>query len=223
MPNGTYSAQYSTLDNDGNIINSTAYRAAVLYDAYMLTGIEEYKLDAKEHVDFILSYQQDDGSWFYQVLDDNKQTHIDNFHTCFVLKNLYYIYNITKEKRIKDALILGLHYYKNNLLTEKYTPIHYSFRGLPRFRKVELYDYAEAIYLFILFKSINKDSFEIAKNMAEQIISNWQLKDGHFITRITTLNSKHKVPYHRWAQSQIFNTLTLLYKEKENEKNIIHT
>ena len=73
-----------------------------------------------------------------------------------------------------------------------------------------MYDYAEIINLGVMAKEYFPDLFQLAKESAGDLVTNFQLKDGHFVTRITSFGTKHKMPYHRWPQAQIFNSLTLL-------------
>ena len=80
-------------------------------------------------------------------------------------------------------------------------------------RKHEMYDYAEGINLGCLINDIIPGSLEKSIWLANDLISNFQLKKGHFVTRVTTLNTFHKVPYIRWPQAQIFYALTQILKK----------
>ena len=75
------------LDKNGSVINATAYRAAVLADAARIFSNKSYNDHSKKNVEFILSYQNSDGSWPYAAIDSNNSM-IDNFHTCFGYKKL---------------------------------------------------------------------------------------------------------------------------------------
>jgi hypothetical protein len=209
MPNGTFSSQYSTLDTDGSFVNSTSYRCALLYDAWTTFDDEKYKIDADNNLCFILSYQKEDGSWPYHVINEQKAM-IDNFHTCFILKNLFTAYKITGNNLIYEALRKGLDYYKKELLFSDKRPKHVSKATFIKLRKYEMYDYAEGINLGVLVKDFFPEYYNIALILANDLIANFQLKDGHFVTRITILGTRHKLPYHRWPQAQLFNALTLL-------------
>lgn len=209
MPNGTFSAQYSTRDSKGTVVNSTAYRAALLLDASIWFENESYRRDADRNLEFILSYQEENGSWPYFVVNPESAM-IDNFHTVFVLKNLYCIYNLTKDNRVKESVINGYDYYEKELLYPDGRPKHFSKKALLKFRKYEMYDYAEGIYLGPLIKSVLPKAYSQSLKMAEDLIDNFQRPKGHFVTRITTFNTTHKVPYLRWPQAQLFHSLTSL-------------
>ena len=76
----------------------------------------------------------------------------------------------------------------------------------------ELYDYAEGICLATLVKELDAEAEGIRCNLVEALLAEWQLSDGHFLTR-RTIVGRNRVPYHRWAQSQTFNALCQLLSE----------
>ncbi|NOU48478.1 MAG: hypothetical protein HOO86_15670 [Bacteroidales bacterium] len=214
MPNGTICASYSPVSED-IVINANTYRAAVLLDAYQLSGNEKYKEVAMRNIRFVLSYQGDAGEWYYEA-KGSKDNFIDNFHTCFVLRNLYYCYLVTKDEDILHAVKKGYQYYLTNLFHENGRPKHFAIAKYAKLRKYEMYDYAEGITLGILLKNDIPGALDKAKWLADDLIDNFQTKKGYFITRVTSLGTKHKVPYLRWPQAQLYYALTSLLKELKN-------
>jgi hypothetical protein len=196
---------YSPMDH-GKVINANAYRSAMLLKAYELFGVEDYREKAKRNIRFVLKNQNSDGSWFYSP--DSR--FIDNFHTCFVLKNLYKAYAICKDPDILNAVKDGYAYYRKLLFRADNTPIHFARIRYPKFRKIEMYDYAEGISLGVLLKDAIPGALEFAEILAHDLITKFQLPDGHFVTRTTTLGTKNKIPYLRWPQAQVFCALTNL-------------
>lgn len=71
-----------------------------------------------------------------------------------------------------------------------------------------MYDYAEGISLGVLLKNEIPDAFEFSLKLAQQLIQRFQLNDGHFVTRVSTLDTKNTIPYLRWPQAQLFHALT---------------
>jgi hypothetical protein len=213
MPNGTVCSSYSPIGQD-IVINANTYRAALLADAYKLSKNDEYKVAAIKNIDFVLSYQEPDGKWYYEAKGSN-DNFIDHFHTCFILKNLWKCYLVLNDEDILAAIKKGYDYYKNNLFYSNGRPKHFSISKYPKLRKYEMYDYAEGISLGVLLKNNIPGALDTAIILAEDLINNFQLRDGHFITRVTSFGTKHKIPYHRWPQAQLFYALTLLYKEFE--------
>ncbi len=213
LPNGTHCYSYSTIDSR-LVINSNGYLAALLLDAYSLFKNEKYKEVADTCIEFILSYQEDDGKWFYEPVG-NRDRFVDNFHTCFVLKALYKCYKHTNRKDILEAVHKGYDYYRKNLINSNFTPKHFSIQKHNKLRKYEMYDFAEGIKVGVMLKDEIEGSFELAEKLASFLIRKHQLRDGHFVTRVTSLNTRHKMPFHRWPQSQIFNALSAMLLKYE--------
>ncbi len=208
LPNGTHCYSYSTVDSR-YVINSNGYLAALLLDAYSLLKIEEYKQVADTCIEFILSYQEEDGKWYYEPVGD-RDRFVDNFHTCFVLKALHKCYKITNRQDILDAVKKGYDYYKKNLINPDNTPKHFAIQKHNKLRKYEMYDFAEGIKVAAMLDEDVEGSLDLGVKLASILIRKFQLKDGHFVTRVTSLNTKHTMPFHRWPQAQIFNALNLL-------------
>lgn len=213
-PNGTTCSSYSPLD-DRWIANANTYRAALLLDAYSLFKDEKYKLAAEKNIEFVLSYQGSEGEWDYEVVGD-KDRFIDNFHTCFVLRNLYYAYKVNKDPKLLEAIKKGYDYYRKELFREDNTPIHFSKIQYNKLRKYEMYDYAEGIKLGALLKDEFDGAFEFSEILVNDLIERFQLKKGHFATRVTSFGNVHKVPYLRWPQAQLFCSLTEYLLVKKN-------
>ena len=60
--------------------------------------------------------------------------------------------------------------------------------------------------LCLLLCETDKDAQKIMNTLVNDILENWVLKDGHFCTRKLWIG-KNTIPYHRWAQSQLFRSL----------------
>lgn len=200
---------YSPIDTD-SVINANAYRAAMLLKAYELFDIPEYKEKAELNINFVISNQNEDSSWFYSP----ESMFIDNFHTCFVLKNLYKSYLICKDDKILHSVKKGYEYYRKRLFRSDNTPIHFARIRYPKFRKIEMYDYAEGISLGVLLKDDIAGSLEFAEILANDLIDKFQLEEGYFVTRVSTLGTKNKIPYLRWPQAQLFYALSSLLSIK---------
>lgn len=213
MPNGTVCASYSPISED-IVINANTYRAAVLLGAFELSGDNKYKIVAEKNIEFVLSYHGEEGEWYYEA-KGSKDNFIDNFHTCFVLRNLYRCYMVNKDEKILVAIKKGYQYYRLNLFYNNGRPKHFSKAKYAKLRKYEMYDYAEGITLGILLKNEIPDALDKSIELAEDLINHFQTSKGHFITRVTSFGTIHKVPYLRWPQAQLFYALTSLLKELE--------
>jgi hypothetical protein len=201
-------AGYGPLDKS-RVINANAYRSALLLNAFHRFGLREYKEKAIKNINFVLNRQQADGSWDYAV----SEPFIDNFHTCFVLKNLYKSYCFLQDEKILAAVKKGYRYYREHLFRSDNTPRHFAKIRNPKFRKIEMYDYAEGIALGPLLNPVIDGARDFSLELARYLIDHFQLKKGYFVTRVTTLNTRNTVPYLRWPQAQLFYALTTLLKK----------
>jgi hypothetical protein len=183
-----------------------------LLGSYQLWNNKKFLNAANKNIDFILSYQGENGEWFYEAKEPNNNF-IDNFHTCFILKNLFKCYQFNKDNKILLAVQKGYNYYIENLFYKNNRPKHFSKSNYMKLRKYEMYDYAEGILLGHLLRNHISNAYERALWLANDLIDNFQTTKGYFLTRVTSLNTKHKIPYLRWPQAQIFYALTSLLKD----------
>lgn len=217
IDNETSACSYSPIDNS-QIVNANAYRSHVLIEGFQRFDSNDALEKAKLNINFILKSQEEDGSWKYAV-NDERDNFVDNFHTCFVLKNLIKINAVLKEERISKAIKKGFNFYTLNLLSMDYSPK--PFAKLSRFNivKTELYDYAEGISLCLQMQRIDEKASVIAEKLVTDLITKFQKKDGSFYTRINILNIPNKIPYLRWPQAQIFYSLTNYLSNNNNKIN----
>jgi hypothetical protein len=199
-------SSYSPIDYS-RVLNASAYRAFVLIEGYKRFHIEEAKILGEQLLNFILHTQQLDGSWLYG-LDHSNDAFIDNFHTCFVLKNLYKSNLVLQRNDITKAIEKGYKFYKDNLLINGSIPLPFVKVGRINLVKEEMYDYAEGISLGVLVNNAIEGSIIPTERMIERLINKYQTKKGYFITKVMTLNLTNKVPYLRWPQAQLYYALT---------------
>ena len=125
-----------------------------------------------------------------------------------MLRNLYVAYKVNKDPKLLASIQHGYKYYRKELFREDKTPLHFSKIQYNKLRKYEMYDYAEGIKLGALLKDEIDGAFEFSEILVNDLINRFQLKDGHFATRVTSFGNVHKVPYLRWPQAQLFCALT---------------
>ena len=77
-------------------------------------------------------------------------------------------------------------------------------------RRYEMYDYAESIKLGVLLRDEIPGALDLAIELANDLVDNFQTREGYFVTRVTSLGTRHTVPYLRWPQAQLFAALTYL-------------
>jgi hypothetical protein len=201
---------YSPREEDkSHVVNATAYRAFILTEAGHRFGRRDWLEAAEKNVRFVISAQNPDGSWYYT--GDGSKSFIDNFHTCFDLKNLAKIERLNGDGRCTAAIDRGFAFYREHLLDERTLPIPFAVPPRLTLHKRELYDYAEGINLCLLLRERHPACDQVLEALVGDLLERWQKKDGSFRTR-EMLVGWNNVPYHRWAQSQLFRSLSLLLR-----------
>jgi hypothetical protein len=189
------------------VINASAYRAFLLTKASIELCEPRYLEIAQRNLNFVLDSQNADGSWFYAT--DGTRDFVDHFHTCFVLKAVAKIEQLTRCARTSEAIERGIDYYVTKLVDANGLPIPFSKRPRLTVYKRELYDYAECMNLgTLLLGRFEKLDAVLSATLAD-LFSRWQLPNGAFRARELLLGWDN-VPMHRWAQSQMFRSLCFL-------------
>jgi hypothetical protein len=214
-PTGRDAAASSYTPHDkSKVINASAYRAFVLFDAAGRFREEIYREKASQNLQFILQTQRPDGSWLYAI-DSPPEAFIDHFHTCFVLKNLFKMNRHLHSDEVKRAIQKGYAYYRQALFNEEDEPRTYSVAPRVEIVRLEMYNVAEAITLGTLLRNDIPDAFALAKKLADRVISRYQLPCGYWVTRVYRGGIRHTVPFLRWPQSQMFLAITNLLLAQE--------
>ena len=87
--------------------------------------------------------------------------------------------------------------------------------------KRDIYDYAENINLGLLLRNRYPEFNKIIESQFFDLISRWQRPDGSFRSK-QLLFGWNNVPYHRWAQSQLFRSLSLWFLFEKNKNDDIN-
>ena len=199
------------------MVNASAYRAYVLADAGRRFGRQEYLETSWRNLNFVLESQAGDGSWLYAM--NEAKSYIDNLHTCFNLKNLFKTYRLAPNQRIEAAIRRGFTYYRSHLVDVEGNPLPFSVKPRLQLAKLEMYDLAEGITMGALLGDMIPEAGTLARSLADKLIQNYQLEDGHFVTRVFRGGFHHRFPFLRWPQAQLFYSLTNLLKAiSTNEK-----
>ena len=197
-------------DDKSEVLNASAYRAMVLFEAAERFGELRHRESAQRNLNFILQNQRADGAWLY-ALDHPSERFIDHFHTCFVLKNLFKQNRRLNSPAVRAAIAKGYEFYRRELFDVTGLPISFAIRPRTQLVRREIYDFAEAITLGALLKQEIPAAFAHAQELAGVLMREHQLRDGHFVTRVYRGGWRHTFPFVRWPQSQIFYALTNLW------------
>jgi hypothetical protein len=188
----------------GGVINAAAYRSFLLTSAAKLLGNDSYWELAEKNLNFVLLNQNPNGSWYYAA--DGVRDFVDHYHTCFVLKALGKIYQLTGHKACFEAISRGIQYYLANLFAEDGLPRPFSKAPRLTVYKRELYDCAESINLCLLLRDHFPALNDTLKTVVSGILQDWIKPDGSFRSRQLYFGWD-EVPMHRWGQSQMFRSL----------------
>jgi hypothetical protein len=195
-------SSYTPFDH-GKVVNASAYRAYVLFEAAQRFGLQNYADKAWKNLRFILQSQRSDGSWLYAI-DQPAEAFIDHFHTCFVLKNLYKINLLLKDAAVGQAIENGYAYYRRELFDQIGLPKSFAIQPRIQISQLEMYNVAEAINLGTLLRDCIPDAFAMAQRLASVMRKRFQVPQGYFITRRYIGGITHRLPFLRWPQAQLF-------------------
>jgi hypothetical protein len=202
------SCGYTTSPHDpAGVVNASAYRAFLLTKAGIELSRQEYLDVARRNLNFVLASQNEDGSWFYST--DGARDFVDHFHTCFVLKALAKIEQLTGCPRCQSAIERGVNYYVTSLFDANRLPMPFSKAPRLTVYRRELYDYAECINLAVLLGGRSSKLDAILSSVVADLFTRWHKPDGSFRAR-ELLVGWDNVPMHRWAQAQMFRSLCFL-------------
>ncbi len=217
LPTGPDSAagSYSPYD-ERQVVNATAYRAYILADAGKRFGRKDYLADSRLNLNFVLESQAEDGSWAYAM--NEKKSFIDNFHTCFNLKNLIKLQRVLPDERVGEAIGKGYEYYRSHLIDADGNPKSFAVEPRLQLAKLEMYNFAEGITLGALLGDEIPGARELANGLAGKLVREHQLRDGHFVTRVFRGGIRHTFPFLRWPQAQLFYSLTNLWLSVRDER-----
>jgi hypothetical protein len=193
------------------VVNASAYRAWVLFDAAARFGRKEWLAKAEQNLNYILESQRPDGSWYYAT--DGHGNYIDHFHTCFVLKKLWKINCLHRRDSILAAIRNGYAFYRRELFFPDGLPKMFALKPRTGIVRHEMYDFAEAITLGSLLRREIPEAYAHAHALAEVLCTRYQLPAGYFVTRVYRSGWRHTFPFLRWPQSQLFHALTNLLTE----------
>jgi hypothetical protein len=205
---------YSPYDR-GKVVNASAYRAFVLFTAWNRFGVAEYERQAGRNLRFVLDCQQEDGSWLYAI-DSPGESFVDHFHTCFVLKNLHKLNRFLASAEVTRAIEKGWAYYRRALFHGDGVPKSFAIEPRAQLAQVEVYNFAEAVTLGVLLADTIPGALEAARRLASIAIADYQLADGHFVTRVYRGGFRHTVPFLRWPQAQVFLALTNMLRAAQS-------
>ncbi|MBF0370228.1 MAG: hypothetical protein HQL52_12300 [Magnetococcales bacterium] len=211
---------YSIVD-ERTVVNSQSYRAMILIRGYQLLRDPLLLNHFNPSLDFVLQSQNPDGSWPYAV----KESFIDCYHTCFVLKNLFKIEKNLKAlgtdhhlpedllDRVQTALQTGTAFF-NNFLLKDGLPTPFALRHRPVSYLWDSYDIAESVNLLNLQQD-DRTIGQILKLFQTRLITREGLLRFRYYPTISRL--VEGATYIRHANTAFFLALTYILRRHAND------
>jgi hypothetical protein len=197
---------------NSTIYNASAYGVMLLANTYRYNQNENYVAISNKIMNYILSKQKSNGSWYFSEINEKERIQID-FHQGFILDGIYDFirYTIPNEKKYMNALLKGAKFYKN----EQFLQDGRCKWRYPHLWPIDIQNQAQGIITFSKLSDIRLEYLEFAKTIAKWTIDNMQDEKGYFYYQKWPLLT-NKIPYIRWAQASMMLALaTLLERLKK--------
>ena len=188
---------YSPFDNE-KVFNASMKGARLLSQVYDLTKDQESLYLAKNATDFVINYQNSDGSWKYGLA--KKGEWIDSYHTGYILDCLKEYQDLTNDDSYEKNLNEGYRFFKKSFITSSGTPKFYNNHIYP-------IDCTSAAQLITTLGRFGDK--ELASKVAKWMILNMQKKNGGFKFRSYKYYNIN-TSYMRWSNAWMFKALAYL-------------
>ncbi len=193
------------------IHNASMLASAVLIRTWYHNQKLEFKKMGIKALNYTMKHQNQDGSWYYWVLPDNKANKIDNYHTGFILESLETIRKyLGEEFYYEDGIQSGLQFYLNNLFDNKGVPKLTPDNQFP----IDIQSCAQSIITLGIMKERFPGTDARLHGLLEWTINNFYDKEGFFYYRVYKNGMIDKTPYVRWAESWMLRALMYTDEEK---------
>ena len=196
---------YVDLLPDVLVHNTNVYTASFLARLGMYDD-EDYSDLITKAIKFTLSYQNDDGSWYYYappfLPSGEKGMPLDNRHTGFTLMALKWTDEVFEVEGVKEAMDRGWIFYRDNFFAGAKPKT-----SMDSIYPVDMHDVAQAI-----ITSCEFDDTKQAKDVAKWAFLNMSNQKDEFYYRKFE-NRLIKIPFFRWTQAWMYRALTLLHQK----------
>jgi len=119
---------YSPFDRQ-QVFNASMKAVRILAQAHSLNLNKEYAELAKSALDFVVSHQNENGSWAYSLAPGGGWS--DNYHTAYVLDCFDEYQKLTGDFQYNRNLTIAYKFYKNHFITDSGIPKFYHDKTYP--------------------------------------------------------------------------------------------
>ncbi|MHA1410281.1 MAG: hypothetical protein ACTSQY_08275 [Candidatus Odinarchaeia archaeon] len=196
---------YTPLDKF-HIHNANILVSSVLLRTYAYTKERKFKDSAIKAINFTVSHQNKDGSWYYWAPPDELVYNIDNYHTGFVLEGLNIARRVLKDEfKYKSELVKGVEFYDRTLFVNKQIAKYNVNNVFP----IDIHSCAQGIITFSELKDLKRKYIDNARSIARWTIKEMQDSTGYFYYR-RYKTYKDKTPFIRWGQGWMLRALSYI-------------
>jgi len=199
---GALCFSYSPMD-ESQVFNVTVLGAVLLSRVYSLTGESELLKVAEKGINFIVNHQNDDGSWWYGLAEN--QRWIDNFHSGFILECLMDYIGQSQNAAPLSALKKGFQFYRSHLFLDDGAAKYYPESLFP----IDIHSLAQGIITFVKLKDLDPAALGFAEKIAEWAVSHMYCGEGYFYFQKSRFYT-NRIPYIRWSQAWMAKALSIL-------------
>lgn len=195
---------YSSLDKY-LVNNVNTYVASFLIKLGYLKRLSRYFEIATKAIDYTLSQQNADGSWYYYAYPFCRYVStIDNRHTGYTLVSLKWANAYLKSEKIQSSINSGWRFYKNNFLLNGTIPKHRIDKIFP----IDIHDAAQ-----VILTSLEMGEPQIALATAKWVIENMSNKENEFYFKMYRDGKVVRISSARWSQAWMYRALTFLLEK----------
>ena len=204
--NDNFSFSYSPLDQS-QVYNATLLGSRLLARIYSITKDELLLKEAKHSIDFVVSHQQEDGSWTYSPLPFHQW--IDNFHTGYNLECLAEYQRYSGDTSYQSVIEKGFDYYINTFFEEDGRCRYYNNSLYP----IDIHAPAQLVITLSRLGLFHRHR-ELADRTMNWVLDHMQNRKGYFYFQLKR-GVKSKIPYMRWAQGWMFFAMSIYLTEEK--------
>jgi hypothetical protein len=195
---------YSPFDHQ-KVYNASLKGVRLLVQSYILSSNEEHLRLARSAANYVLSNQNENGSWYYSEAKGGNW--IDNYHTGYVLDCLKSLDDVDPNSELTAQIEKGLAYYRKTFVGIDGQPIFYSHEPWP----VDCTGGGQQILTLTRFDFMNE-----AELSAEFMIKTMQQSSGGFAFRKFKFYFI-RTEFMRWSNAWMFVALSYyLYKKNRH-------
>ncbi|MFB6317443.1 pectate lyase [Saccharicrinis sp. FJH54] len=192
---------YSPFDRQ-TVFNASMKGVRILAQAYKLTQNVNLRDLGEKAVDFVVSHQNENGSWPYALA--NKGDWSDSYHTGYVLDCLDDFQKLTGVNKYNPFIKNGYEYFIQHFIIDDQIPAFYDYNQYP-------VDCTAASQIILTTSRFG--DMEIAKNIALWTINKMQKSNGSFKFRMFKNYVIHN-SFMRWSDAWMFAALSKIYEKK---------